>query len=189
MSVNCKRCGKELKSDESKKNGYGPTCLKIVTYQKKKWKLVLRKGINTLKYRKKREIIIQNIINTPSVVSPVDNNAIQDLANRMRKIELDNVYLKARTQNLTIGTGHADDPIERIKREEAEKLTDPILKEYRNVFHECVKDLKEALSQTKYLKKGEEYEPEITREPSLTELKNKHKKLYIDVQELKLVRE
>lgn len=146
----CIRCGKELKSEESKKRGYGPTCFKIVSFQKnKKWKLRFRKGLNTLKYRKKREIIIQNIINTPEVVSPVDNNTIQDLANRMRKIELDNAYLKARAKHVTItntNTTPHDTNLERIKQEESQKITDPTLKQYRNVFHDCVRDLKEMLS-------------------------------------------
>jgi len=192
----CQRCGKELKSEESKKRGYGPTCFKIVSFQKnKKWRLKFRKGLNTLKYRKKREIVIQNIINTPPAPEKVsvDNNDIQDLSDRMRKIELDNAYLKARDKNRTatfINADPHDTNLERIKREEAAKITDPILQQYKNVFNECVKDLKEALKQgSDYLKERKEYEPEITREPSLAELKNKHKSLYIDVQDLKIVRE
>ena len=151
MSVNCKRCGKPLLSKESIKRQYGPTCFKIISYSnKKKWKLKLKKGLNTLKYRKKREIIIQNIINTPERVSPVDNNALQDLANRMRKIELDNVYLKARAKHITNfnATPH-DTNLERIKEEEAAKIIDPTLKEFRDVFHEVVSELKLVLAERK----------------------------------------
>jgi len=182
----CIRCGKELKSEESIKRGYGPTCYKIISFQNnKKWRLKIRKGINTLKYRKKREITIQNIINTPVSNPSIDN----EFLDRIRKLELDYSYLKARTENMTTGKVYVDDAIERIKREETQKIIDPTLQQYRNVFNECVKDLKEALSQTNYLKERQEYEPEITREPSLLELKAKHKKSYIDVQQLKLVRE
>ncbi len=189
----CLRCGKELKSDESKKRGYGPTCYKIVSFQKnKKWKLALRKGLNTIKYRKKREIIIQNIINTPKVKSTINDDVAKEILDRVRKLELDNSYLKSRTENMIVSKGHIDEAIERIKREEAVKITDPTLVQYRNVFHECVKDLKKALGQTNYLEEGSsliEYKTEITEELSLDELKAKHKSTYIDVQELKIVRE
>jgi len=187
----CIRCGKDLTSEESKKRGYGPTCYKIVTYQnKKKWKLKVRKALNTLKYRKKREIIIQNIINTPEVKTTTVDVNNDEVLDRIRKLELTYSYLKARTENITIGKVHVDDAIERIKREESQKITDPTLQQYRNVFHECIKDLKDALKQgAGYLKEGKEYEPEITKEISIAELKAKHKKTYIDVQKLKIVRE
>ena len=46
----------------------------------------------------------------------------------------------------TNATPH-DTNLERIKHEESEKLTDPALRELRNVFSDCVNDLKEVLSQ------------------------------------------
>lgn len=142
----CIRCGKELKSEESKKRGYGPTCYKIVSYSnKKKWKLVLRRGINTLKYRRKREIIIKNIINTPEVkTTPIDN----EFLDRIRKLELDYSYLKARDKNRTttmVNASPHDSNLERIKQEEAAKITDPTLKEFRSVFREVVSELKDVL--------------------------------------------
>lgn len=42
-------------------------------------------------------------------------------------------------------TKYSDDPIERIKQEEMEKLTDPALKAIRGVFAECIEELKEVL--------------------------------------------
>ncbi len=147
----CLRCGKELKSEASQKRGYGPTCHKIVSFQKnKKWKLALRKGLNTIKYRKKREIIIQNIINTPEVKNIINDDVAKEILDRVRKLELDNSYLKARVQSGIMGPTNAtphDTNLERIKHEESEKLTDPALRELRNVFSDCVNDLKEVLSQ------------------------------------------
>ncbi len=180
----CIRCGRELKSEESKKLGYGPTCYKIVSFQKnKKWRLKFRKGINTIKYRKKREIVIQNIINTPP--PPVDDNAIQALANRIRKIELDNAYLKARDKNRTAvlvsNTTPHDTNLDRIRQEESAKITDPTLQQYVNVFHDCVKDLKEVLSKhgigNPVIKKGTRFSDE--------ELGIK----IVEVEQLKIVRE
>lgn len=144
MSVNCKRCGKDLTSEESKKRGYGPTCYKIVTYQnKKKWKLKVRKALNTLKYRKKREVMIQQI-QVPEVVS-VNNPFMQDVLDRVRKLELDNNYLKYQVKNKAVVIGKSDDVIERIKKEAGEKIVDPALEGYRNAFRECVSELKQVL--------------------------------------------
>lgn len=40
---------------------------------------------------------------------------------------------------------YSDDPIERIKQDEAAKLTDPLLIQYRGAFAECITELKEVL--------------------------------------------
>ena len=37
--------------------------------------------------------------------------------------------------------------IQRIKREETVKIEDPILREYRNAFEECISELKEVLKE------------------------------------------
>lgn len=35
--MKCKRCGRELKSEESKLNGYGPTCFKKMLEDKDRY--------------------------------------------------------------------------------------------------------------------------------------------------------
>ena len=137
-------------------------------------------------------VMRRNIINTPEVKNTINDDVAKDILDRVRKLELDNSYLKSRTENMIVSKGHVDEAIERIKREETAKITDETLVQYRKVFHECVKDLKKALGKTNYLEEGSsliEYKSEITEELSLDELKAKHKSTYIDVQDLKIVRE
>lgn len=183
--VKCKRCNAILTSEESIKRGYGKTCYKIITLQgKKKLRLKLRKLFNTIRHNKQKEPQIQIIQN-----DSLNTVVIKDILGRMRKLELDNSYLKSRANQMVSISKYVNDPIERIKQEESAKITDPTLQQYRNVFHECITDLKEVLKQGKeYLKRGLDYEPEIESNKvlSLAELKKKHKKTYIDVQKLKL---
>lgn len=122
----CQRCGKELKSGESIQRGYGPTCYKIVNFQNKR-KLDIKKDLNTL---------------TLDTI----NITLLNLTDRLRKVELANAFLKARDKNRTLViSGKHGDPIERIKREEAEKINDPLLKEFRSVFTEVISELKSVL--------------------------------------------
>lgn len=72
-------------------------------------------------------------------------------------------------------TKYYDDPIERIKSEEAEKIHDPALKQYRLAFAECIKDLKGVLKQGRsYLQSPQPYEPEVIEVIELWELKEKN---------------
>lgn len=64
-----------------------------------------------------------------------------DLKGIIRRIEKLEILFKK-------GTPVAD-PIERIKQEEAEKITDPFLAEYRKAFKECITELKEVLKARK----------------------------------------
>ena len=42
-------------------------------------------------------------------------------------------------------TKYHDDPIERIKANEAEKINDPVIRQYRQVFADCITELKKVL--------------------------------------------
>lgn len=53
--------------------------------------------------------------------------------------------LESMIKNNRFTTKYIDDPIERIKQEEAKKLTDPLLREFRGAFTECIAELKEVL--------------------------------------------
>jgi len=58
---------------------------------------------------------------------------------------VDLVIIKLQERGFTkLGINHTD-PIERIKLDEEQKYADPILKEYRNAFKECIIELKEVL--------------------------------------------
>lgn len=50
-----------------------------------------------------------------------------------------------------VTTKYRDNPIERIKKEESEKINDPLLKQYRSAFSECISELKEVLAARKLL--------------------------------------
>lgn len=89
-------------------------------------------------------------------------------------------------------TKYYDDPIERIKIEEVEKIYNPTLMKYRQVFNECIKDLQEILKKGMvYLKKPQPYESEITEEMAikkLQEINAKNKKRQLDASQLTLMR-
>lgn len=81
-----------------------------------------------------------------------------DLSNILKRLE----YIESLVLNGKITSKYSDDPIERIKQEEAEKITDPLLSKYRQAFKECIDELKEVL---------------------------KARKVEVDISELELVRE
>lgn len=170
----CQRCNRELTTPESIKRGYGETCYRIVSNFKTNRKLGLkwRKLVNTIKYRKKKEVV-----QTP-VKETLDAVVIKDILDRLRRVELDNSHLKARENHRTLvvlgGSKPVEEPIERIKREEAKKITDPALREIRMVFKEVVSELKGVLA---------------IRKQQIEEAEEKAKNKIIDIQELKIVRE
>ena len=144
----CKRCNSILTSEESIKRGYGKTCYKIITLQgKNTLRLKLRKLFNTIRHNKQKEPQIQ-------VIQKTNTPEFEDLLDRIRKVELDNTFLKHQIKHKTVRTTNTgiyhDDSIERIKLEESEKIVDPLLREYRNAFKECVSELQEVLKIRKY---------------------------------------
>lgn len=65
---------------------------------------------------------------------PVD---LHEVLNRISKLE----YMLKHDRIVK----YSDDPIERIKQDEAAKMTDPLLRKYRGAFAECISELKEVL--------------------------------------------
>lgn len=111
-----------------------------------------------------------------------------DLTTIMNRIE----YIEFMIKRGNFKTRYQDDPIERIKAIEAEKIHDPLLTQYRQVFNECIKDLQEILKKGMvYLKKPQPYESEITEEMAikkLEEINAKNKKRQLDASQLTLMR-
>lgn len=64
-----------------------------------------------------------------------------DLSDILKRLE----YIESLVLNGKITPKYSDNPIERIRQEEAEKMTDPFLVEYRKAFKECIAELKEVL--------------------------------------------
>ena len=79
---------------------------------------------------------------TPNELVP--RNSI-DLSDILKRLE----YIESLVLNGKITPKYSDDPIERIKQEEAEKMTDPFLVEYRKAFKECITELKVVLRSRK----------------------------------------
>lgn len=64
-----------------------------------------------------------------------------DLTTIMNRIN----HIEFMIKNTKVQTKYHDDPIERIKIEEAQKIHDPALKHYRQAFAECIIELKNVL--------------------------------------------
>lgn len=79
---------------------------------------------------------------------------IVEIIQKLSKYTLKLSVLEKKVENLKVAKVQViyhDDPIERIKREEEAKIQDPLLREYRNVFVECIHELKEVLKEGKAL--------------------------------------
>ena len=49
----------------------------------------------------------------------------------------------------TNSIAYRDEPIERIKQDESNKIVDPVVKQYREAFRECISELKDVLKSRK----------------------------------------
>jgi len=68
-----------------------------------------------------------------------------DLSDVIKRIEI----LENMVSNDKIMPKYSDDPIERIKQEEEQKIIDPALRKYRQAFKECIQELKDVLKSRK----------------------------------------
>jgi hypothetical protein len=116
MSVRCKRCNRVLTNEKSIKLGYGKICYRILILHGKK-------------------IIQEEYKEIPK---------LEDAVNFL-KCEVKMIKRQLRELKFTKSVYYQENPIERIKREEAIKITDPLLKQYREAFKECINELKEVL--------------------------------------------
>ncbi|KKN30015.1 hypothetical protein LCGC14_0838320 [marine sediment metagenome] len=96
-----------------------------------------KKGLNIHSSRMHKNQNVQNV----QVVN-VNNSQIIEILNSIRKLQLDNVYLKCRVKNIT-GNNHTTEAIERIKMDEArpeqsgnEDNMTKIVKEMKKIFTE-----------------------------------------------------
>lgn len=145
----CKRCGRELTTPESVKRGYGSICYRIIASRDaKKWRLKIRKAINTIKYKKPKK--------TPVIQEP--NQELTNFVSEINFLKCEiNMFKRQLREIKTIKTtnnivnitntqvNHQDIIIERIRREEEAKEIDPVLRQYKKAFREVVSELKEVL--------------------------------------------
>ncbi|GAG82325.1 unnamed protein product [marine sediment metagenome] len=103
----CKRCGRELRSEESIKRGFGKRCYRIVQLN-----------------QKSQETITSDIT---------------ELLNRIRKLELDNNFIKTQLKHKRFTTTkHSDEDLDwNIKPEVKEKIDT-----YKIEFNVIVKELR-----------------------------------------------
>ena len=70
-----------------------------------------------------------------------------DFGTELNFLKMEIKTLKNIVRNINLNGNNSHTAIERIKLEESNKLTDPDIFEYRQVFAECVKELKEVLKE------------------------------------------
>ena len=85
--MKCKRCGRSLTSAESIARGYGKKCFRIVQ------------------------------LNEQKEAQTIDMGVIADLLNRVRKLELDNTFMKHQLKHKVAVAGQRAEAIERIKQD------------------------------------------------------------------------
>lgn len=106
--IRCKRCGRILKSRESIERGMGKTC----------WR------ISQLQQAKQSE--------------QVDNTTLEELLNRVRKLELDNNFMKHQLNHKTFTKFSKDSELDWDIKPEIKK----IINEYKIQFNVVVKELR-----------------------------------------------
>lgn len=114
--VNCKRCGKELRSVESIKRGFGATCYRIVQLQKAE---------------------------QPEQPEPINNSILEELLNRVKRLELDNNFMKHQLKHKTIVSKSKDSELNLDLKPEVKKAMEEtkiefnfVVKELKVIFHE-----------------------------------------------------
>lgn len=124
----CKRCGRELTSKESVKKQYGPTCFRIVSLQK-------------------QEPIQEQ--------SGLVNAVMVDLLERIRKVELDNNFMKYQLKHKSLGIiqkpRHPDANLDWKKN--LKKEVQEVISVFEGKFVSIIKDLKEVIASGKPLLK------------------------------------
>lgn len=91
-----------------------------------KWLMKHQIEVCHVKFLKPNELVVKNSV---------------DLSDIIKRLE----YLENMVSNGKIMPKYSDDPIERIKQEEEQKISDPVLRKYRQAFKECISELKEVL--------------------------------------------
>lgn len=107
---------------------------------------------------------------------------LHDILNRINGLE-------SMIKNIKIAPNYHDNPIERIKEEEAQKITDPLIAQYRTEFGQCIKDLQEMIRKGVQLNAPKEYEPEVTEEMAYRKLQEINKKNLEKQLQLQLMRD
>ncbi len=108
MSNNCKRCGRILKSQESIKRGMGKVCYRITQFQKEEQP------------------------------EQLNNSILEELLDRVRKLELDNNFMKHQLKHKTIISKSKDSEIDWDIKPEIKKA----INESEIKFNFVVKELK-----------------------------------------------
>ena len=163
----CERCGKELtskKSIEREEGPYGPTCFRIISLQKQ-----------------------EPIVEQSGLVSAV----VTDLLERVRKIELDNRFMKhqLKHQHFSVTT-NPDANLEWQIKPEIQKVIDV----FEGKFVSIIKDLKEVIETGKPLLKekfrysNEDLGTKSIEEINIILIKRKNKQLGIEPIEIIEVR-
>jgi len=111
--VRCKKCNRILTNSISIERGYGDICYKIIQLYKQ-----------------------------PEQPEQPNNTIIEELLNRVRKVELDNNFMKHQLKHKTIITKHLDEELDwdikpeiKQKREEYKIEFTVIIKELKIVFN------------------------------------------------------
>ncbi len=107
--IKCKRCNRILKNPESIKRGYGLKCHRIIQLQKSK-----------------------------EQPEQLNNTILEELLNRVRKLELDNNFLKHQIKHKVFVNGSRDSELNLDIPKEIKEVKN----EYKIVFNVVVKELK-----------------------------------------------
>lgn len=142
--MKCKLCGHKLSNPESIKRGYGKTCYRIIQLNKSKVEeeslieelqneiLILKEQINSIgKYIR---------------IGELTNNNTSELLNRIKRLELDNNFMKHQLRNkvfINRNNGSKDSSIDWDIPEEIKEIKDRnkiqfnvVVKELKIMFHE-----------------------------------------------------
>ena len=65
------------------------------------------------------------------------------------KCEINMLKRELKGVKSTNSIAYRDEPIERIKQDESNKIVDPVVKQYREAFRECISELKDVLKSRK----------------------------------------
>ena len=118
--IKCKRCGRVLTNPKSIELGYGDKCYRIMNLHGDLgfWKRFKNSIKHLGKTKRNNESIEYRIINSQNAqITRPNTDITEDLLDRVRKLELDNNFMKHQLKHKTIVIGQNVESIERIKQD------------------------------------------------------------------------